>query len=228
MALPSKKTAPDSGFSKPSSNRNSDDLPLPDGPTMATYSPGAIRERDVVEHRRTALRVAEGHAAKARLAPDNSPGDLRSSDISAVADNQRLQPGEVRDGDQRFADARCPGPDRAHRSGRMRRKSRERRRRSSSNLLFGISGGGEDDQGGERGIGGLENAERVGGALRGDEIAASATANCLDHTRQRARGRIGDAQLADAGDQLQHEAADLALQVEIPVLVMEAQRAVRR
>ena len=127
IALPSRNTAPDSGFSKPSSNRNSEDLPLPDGPTMATYSPGAILKRDVVEHRRTARHVAKGHARQL----DRSRQFSRRFAIVrnlGVARNQRPQAGEVRDGDQRFADARGPRADRCPSIVRTRRRRRESRR----------------------------------------------------------------------------------------------------
>ncbi len=43
--------------------------------------------------------------------------------------------------------------------------------------------------------------------------------------RERAKRCGCDAELADSGDQLQHEAADLALQVEVVVLVIETYRA---
>src|SRR5258708_34272090 len=41
---------------------------------------------------------------------------------------------------------------------------------------------------------------------------------------QRAKGCGCDAELADSGDELQHEAADLALQVEVVGLVIETYR----
>ena len=88
---------------------------------------------------------------------------------------------------------------------------------------FALQEGGcrEDDEGGDQWIGGLENAERIGGPLRCEEIPLLRRELPRPH-RERARGRVRHAQLSDSGDQLQHEAADLALQVEIFVLVIEA------
>jgi len=106
---PSKNTAPDSGCSKPSINRSSDDFPLPDGPTIATYSPGVTFSVTSVEHRCAALRIAKGHPRQLDLARQVS---RRSQVIGYFGRrrNQRLQAGQMRNGNEGFADARAQAP----------------------------------------------------------------------------------------------------------------------
>ncbi len=78
----------------------------------------------------------------------------------------------------------------------------------------------ENDQGGDQRKRRLEDTEGVGRLLRRDEIAFLCR-ELLRPNGERTRGRIGNAQFSDAGDQLQHKAADLALLGEVLVLVIE-------
>src|ERR1700692_1824072 len=65
--------------------------------------------------------------------------------------------------------------------------------------------------------------ESVGDLLGSDEVLL------LDHELSRPHRKCpngcgGDAEFADSRDQLQHEAADLALQIEVPGLVIKPYR----
>src|ERR1700724_748807 len=93
IAFPSRNTVPDSGFSKPSSKRSTEDFPLPDGPTMATYSPCAILRETF----------------------SGTGGPLVVCRKVAGAGNKGRERVDARGGEQRFPDPRTPQADRCHR-----------------------------------------------------------------------------------------------------------------
>src|SRR4051812_9732362 len=73
--------APDSGSSKPSSNLNRDDLPLPDGPTIATYSPAAMRN-SMLSRTGAPPGTYRKLTPQSSSEPESRPGDFRSPDTS--------------------------------------------------------------------------------------------------------------------------------------------------
>ena len=97
---------------------------------------------------------------------------------------------------------------------------------SSSSLLFEKRRGRKNDERRHQRIRRFKNRQDVGGLLRHDEISLLCR-KLFRPYRKRPSGRIGNAELSDTGNQLQHEAADLALLTEVPVFVIEAYRAGR-
>src|SRR6185437_15104611 len=130
---------------------------------------------------------------------------------------------QVWNGNQRLADARRPGADRTHGLTEGRIEPQESAE-IEQQATIRVSGRSKDDQGRNRGVARLEYAQRIRDPLRYDEISLL-NRKLPRPQRQRAAGRVGDTKLADAGDHLQHQAADLALQVEMLVLVVDAHRA---
>ena len=190
-----------------------------DGDIFARRDP----QTDVVEHRRAARHVTEGHAgqldrarqfarrlavfAKSRRRPKSAAG---AGHRCGIAISASLMP----EAQAPIDPIDCPN------AAKKARKPPT----SSNSLLFMNAAAAKMIRVAMVGNADLENAERVGGMLGGDEIPLLGRKLSRPH-RQRAGGRVSDAKLADPGNQLQHEAADLALQVEVFGFVIKPDRA---
>ena len=117
------------GSMKRGSRLTSDDLPAPDGPTSATVSPAAMRERKVRPARRPGRRDSAASRASARCgrraratlcvpprsaAPSSIRSTLRSSAVSAAHD-RRHHVGQVVDRRQQHQHRGDEGDEAAHR-----------------------------------------------------------------------------------------------------------------
>ena len=129
----------------------------------------------------------------------------------------------MRNGGQRFADTRSKRADRCHCLPECSKKS-EKAADVLEQFALQECSRREDDEGCDQWIRCLKDAEGIRGPLRCEESPLLRGELPRPHAKC-TRNRIRNAQLSYSSDELQHEAANLALVAEVFVLVIEAYRA---